>query len=67
MQDDIPSDRRLIVALDVPTHGEALNLVEELSNVSFFKIGLELFLKGDILSLVKRLQDARAGDGGRVH
>jgi orotidine-5'-phosphate decarboxylase len=35
---------RLIVALDVPTRTEALNLVRELSpEVGFFKIGLQLY------------------------
>ncbi|MDQ6655534.1 MAG: orotidine-5'-phosphate decarboxylase [Verrucomicrobiota bacterium] len=35
---------RLIIALDVPSAQEALSLVEELSrDISFFKIGLELF------------------------
>ena len=38
---------RVIVALDVPTHDEAVALVDALDNVSFFKVGLELFLAGD--------------------
>src|SRR3982751_4273198 len=38
-----PRDR-LIVALDVPTGREALQLVEQLSDdVSFFKVGLQLY------------------------
>ena len=50
---------RLIVALDVPTHDDALRLVETLGNVSFFKIGLELFLAGDLFGFLKRLQSVR--------
>ena len=55
---------RLIVALDVPTHEEALEVVGTLDNVSFFKIGLQLFLRGDLLSFIERLRDTRAGEGG---
>ena len=57
-------DKRLIVALDVPTHEEALALVSELDNVSFFKVGLQLLLGGCILSLVEQMQETRAGEGG---
>ena len=52
---------RLIVALDVPTHDEAVALVDTLDNVSFFKIGLQLFLAGDLRALLRRLQAARGG------
>lgn len=55
---------RLIVALDVPTHEEALRLVETLDNVSFFKVGLELFLAGNLLGFINELQERRAGEGG---
>ena len=55
---------RLIVALDAPTHAEALTLVEKLENVSFFKVGLELFLAGNLLGFIKELQERRAGRGG---
>lgn len=55
---------RLIVALDVPTHEEALGLVEKLENVSFFKVGLELFLAGNLLGFIKELQERRSGLGG---
>ncbi len=55
---------RLIVALDVPTHQEAFDLVEKLENVSFFKVGLELFLAGNVLGFIKELQDRRSGQGG---
>lgn len=38
-------DKRLIVALDVPTAAAALELVDRLeSRVTFFKVGLQLFL-----------------------
>ena len=55
---------RLIVALDVSAHEEALRLVEKLDNVSFFKVGLELFLAGDLLGFIKELQERRSGEGG---
>jgi orotidine-5'-phosphate decarboxylase len=42
-----PKDR-LIVALDVPTIEEALAAVASLDNVSFFKVGLQLFLTGGL-------------------
>lgn len=61
---DLAGQDRLIVALDVPTHDEALRLVDELENVSFFKIGLTLFLAGDLLGLLKRLRQRRGATGG---
>ena len=50
---------RLIVALDVRTHDEAERLVDSLENVSFFKIGLRLFLAGDLYGLLERLHERR--------
>ncbi len=47
---------RLIVALDVPTVDEALRTVEQLDNVSFFKIGLQLFLTGGLPQLLQALR-----------
>jgi orotidine-5'-phosphate decarboxylase len=47
---------RLIVALDVPTVDEALRLVETLDNVSFFKIGLQLFMTGGLPTLLDSLR-----------
>jgi orotidine-5'-phosphate decarboxylase len=47
---------RLIVALDVPTVDEALRLVETLDNVSFFKIGLQLFMTGGLPTLLQSLR-----------
>ena len=55
---------RLIVALDVPTNEEAIRLVEKLENTSFFKVGLELFLAGNLLGFIKELQGRRSGLGG---
>ena len=53
-----PGDR-LIVALDVPTVDEALRAVEMLDNVSFFKVGLQLFLTGGLSSLLQALRSKR--------
>jgi len=47
---------RLIVALDVPTVNEALQLVAALDNVSFFKIGLQLFITGGLQQLLQALR-----------
>jgi orotidine-5'-phosphate decarboxylase len=55
---------RLIVALDVPGHEQALNLVKQLDNVFFFKIGLELIVAGNVLELITELQRERSGEGG---
>mgnify|MGYP001558250944 CR=1 FL=1 len=42
---DIPANKRLIVALDVDTRDQALALVAKLNgSVSFFKVGLQLFV-----------------------
>lgn len=49
---------RLIVALDVPSAADAMQLVDSLSNVSFFKLGWQLFMTGVMngdLSMVLRL------------
>jgi orotidine-5'-phosphate decarboxylase len=54
----IPSRQRLIVALDVPSHDEALSLVDELGDaVELYKVGLELFLAGDYRSLIGQLRE----------
>lgn len=65
VQQDLSPSKRLIVALDVPTHEEALALVGQLDNVFFFKIGIELFLSGDLFGFLKRIQSER-GDNGSV-
>ena len=52
-----PPDDRLIVALDFPDSGTALELVEELGDcVSFYKVGLGLLANGG-LALAARLKD----------
>jgi orotidine-5'-phosphate decarboxylase len=49
----IPRKERLIVALDVPSAEEAKRLVERLGDaVSFYKIGLELFMAGGYFDLL---------------
>lgn len=50
---------RLIVALDVPTRAEAERLVAALEpDVSFYKVGLELFSCGEGAGLVRSLADS---------
>lgn len=58
---DLQAKDRLIVALDVPDPDIAVRIVEELENVSFFKIGLQLFLTGQVIPLIKSLRDKRDG------
>ena len=50
---------RLIVALDVPTVDEALRIVEQLDDVTFFKIGLQLFMTGGLVTLLQRLRQTK--------
>jgi orotidine-5'-phosphate decarboxylase len=50
---------RLIVALDVPTVEAALRAVETLDNVSFFKVGFQLFMTGELSTLLKQLRNKR--------
>jgi orotidine-5'-phosphate decarboxylase len=50
---------RLIVALDVPTVDAALRAVQVLDNVSFFKVGLQLFMTGGMPTLLQSLGDKR--------
>ncbi|CAI8904008.1 orotidine-5'-phosphate decarboxylase [Methylocaldum szegediense] len=53
----IPSQERLIMALDLPSVTEAKNLVETLGDsVRFYKIGLELFMAGDYFELIEWLK-----------
>lgn len=57
MSKSIPSIDRLIVALDVPTVAAAKSLVEQLGDsVSFYKIGLELFMSGEYFELLDWLK-----------
>ncbi len=55
----IPVAQRLIVALDVPTVAEAVDLVELLGDsAGFYKIGMELLTSGDFFGLITQLHDA---------
>ncbi len=47
---------RLIVALDVPSVDAALRTVDQLDNVSFFKVGLQLFITGGLPTLLQSLR-----------
>jgi orotidine-5'-phosphate decarboxylase len=58
MTKTIPTHERLIVALDVPDATKAWALVEHLSDsVSFYKVGLELFMAGGYIELVRWLKE----------
>lgn len=54
---DLRGKDRLIVALDVNTADEALEVVDVLDNVTFFKIGWQLYITGDVFRLLERLQE----------
>ena len=58
MSKNIPLNERIIFALDVSSHDEAMRLVEKLDNdIKFFKVGLQLFLAGwfpTIDAIIKR-------------
>jgi orotidine-5'-phosphate decarboxylase len=57
MRTETPARERLIVALDVDTLDEALQIVAQLGpEVSFYKIGLQLFMAGG-LGIVRRIID----------
>ena len=54
----IPTQERLIFALDVPTASLARELVQTLGPaVSFYKIGLELLMSGEYFALLSWLQE----------
>ena len=54
----IPVTDRIIVPLDVPTIAEAIALVNQLPQVNFWKVGLELFVSvgPEILTILKERQ-----------
>ncbi len=53
---NIPTSERLILALDVPDIEAARRLVEQLDeSVLFYKLGLELFMTGNIYGLIEWL------------
>ena len=53
---EIPTRDRLIVALDVPTDSQAIDLVDRVEDhVNFFKVGLELFSSGMGVGLIETL------------
>lgn len=55
---NIPVRDRLIFALDVPGAAEARDLVSRLGDsVSFYKIGLELFMSGEYFALIDWLRE----------
>ena len=59
----IPARERLIFALDVPTVDAARTLADRLGDaVSFYKLGLELFMSGDAFPLLDEL----AGRGKKI-
>lgn len=47
MPKNIPLNERIIFALDVPSHEEAMHLIDNLDReIRFFKVGLQLFMAG---------------------
>lgn len=49
----IPTHERLIMALDLPTVDQAKALVDQIGDaVSFYKVGLELFMSGNYYELI---------------
>lgn len=53
----IPTNERLIMALDFPSIEEAQALVEELGDtVVFYKVGMEIFMSGDYFAFIEWLK-----------
>jgi orotidine-5'-phosphate decarboxylase len=58
LEKNIPTRERLILALDVPTVDDAKRLVTALGDsVSFYKVGLQLFMTGQYYELVEWLRE----------
>src|SRR5512132_2293252 len=56
---DIPTNERLIVALDVDGPNEARELVKRLGDsVVFYKLGLQMFMAGGYFEFVDELKKA---------
>jgi orotidine-5'-phosphate decarboxylase len=56
-QPAVAADPRLIVPLDVPSVGEAREIVDRIgAPVSFYKVGLELFATGEGMTLARELK-----------
>ena len=54
---DIPTNERLIMALDFPSITEAQAMVEELDDaVVFYKVGMEIFMSGDYFAFIEWLK-----------
>ena len=56
-------DRRLIVALDVPTVDEACRIVRRLGNVFFFKINWPLVVWHGVDTVLRSLHEVRGAEG----
>ncbi len=55
----IPANERLILALDVPTAGEARRLVQTLGEaIHFYKLGLQLCMSGEYFTLLRWLRES---------
>ncbi len=58
MRGSIPPRDRLIVALDIPDTGDAKRFVAQLGeHVSFYKLGLEIFMDGQYVALAEWLAE----------
>lgn len=57
------TERRLIVALDVPALDAAHQMVRLLDNVYFFKVNWQLILEVGVYPLLESLQDVRGREG----
>lgn len=54
---NIPTDERLIFAMDLPSVDQAVAMAERLGDsVKFYKLGLQLFMTGEYFQLVEKLQ-----------